>query len=156
MPKPDFLQPARKNVKNKSKLCPECGKSVTLLKRHLRDVHGEKQKCPHCDLLTVRLKDHIYQVHEKKPCPDCGKLFTDFRMKMHIMSKHTPDDQKKFKCEFCVKGFAMKIQLTDHRHIHTGEKPYKCKFCSACFASKGNHLAHQKSHLGYRRNYAKK
>ena len=68
-------------------------KSVTLLKRHLRDLHGEKQKCPHCDLLTVRLKDHIYQVHEKKPCPDCGKLFTDVRMKMHIMSVHTPDDQ---------------------------------------------------------------
>jgi hypothetical protein len=156
MPKPDFLQPAPKTVKNQLTLCPECGKSVTILKKHLRDVHGEKQKCPHCDLLTVRLKDHIYQVHEKKPCPDCGKLFTDFRMKMHIMSVHTPDDQKKFKCEFCVKGFAMKIQLTDHRHIHTGEKPYKCKFCSACFASKGNHLAHQKSHLGYRRNYAKK
>ena len=156
MPKPDFLQPTPKTVENQLKLCPECGKSVTLLKKHLRDVHGEKQTCPHCDLRTVRLRDHIYQVHEKKPCPECGKLFTAVRMKMHIMSVHTPDDQRKFKCEFCGKGFATKPHLMDHRNIHTGEKPYKCKFCSACFAGKGNHLAHQKSHLGYSRNSSKK
>ena len=77
-------------------------------------------------------------------------------MKRHFQSKHTPNDQKKFKCDVCGKGFHLPNRLKDHKHIHTGEKPYKCKFCSACFASQGTHGMHQRSHLGHRRNYGKK
>lgn len=76
-------------------------------------------------------------------------------MKEHIHSKHTPNDQKKYKCEVCGKGFHTNQKLKEHRHIHTGEKPYKCKYCTACFASKGTHAMHQRSHLGHRRNYSK-
>ena len=108
-------------------------------------------------LFLVGLKEHIRLVHEKIPCIECGKLVGPGRlMKDHIASVHTPNDQKKYKCEVCGKGFSTARNLNDHINIHTGEKPYKCKFCSACFASRGNHLAHQKSHLGYSRNSSKK
>ena len=70
-------------------------------------------------------------------------------------SAHTPDDQKRFKCDVCGKGFVEKERLEDHNNIHTGEKPYKCKFCSSCFASKGTHAMHERGHLGRGRKMKK-
>ena len=108
-------------------------------------------------LFLVGLKEHIRLVHEKIPCIECGKLVGPGRlMKDHIASVHTPNDQKKYKCEVCGKGFSTARNLNDHINIHTGEKPYKCKFCSACFASKGNHGSHIRSHLGTNRRDSSK
>jgi uncharacterized Zn-finger protein len=101
------------------------------------------------------ITDHIKKVHEKIPCTQCGKLYGASVMKRHIQAQHTPNDQKKFKCEVCGKGFITKDRLSDHNNIHTGEKPHKCKFCSACFASKGTWHMHQRSHLGVRRGVKK-
>ena len=77
-------------------------------------------------------------------------------MNRHIQSQHTSNEEKRFKCDICGKGFAVKEKLKDHKNVHTGEKPYKCKFCSACFASRGTHATHQKSHLGLHRVSGKK
>ena len=76
-------------------------------------------------------------------------------MKYHLM-QHAPNDEKKFKCEVCGKGFTEIQRLNDHNNIHTGEKPYKCKFCSACFASRGTLGGHERSHLGHKRNFSNK
>ena len=73
-----------------------------------------------------------------------------------MQTKHTPDDQKKYKCDICGKGFYQKMDFQDHKNTHTGEKPYKCKYCSASFASQGTHAMHQRTHLGHRRDYSKK
>ena len=74
-------------------------------------------------------------------------------MKMHILSKHKPDSERKNKCEFCGKGFLTIQHLKDHTNIHTGERPYMCSFCGATFASKGNWLTHVKTvHLGQKRD----
>ena len=152
--------PVGPKIPKEQKLCPECGVSVRDLKRHLNAMHyGQKQICAHCarelpSLLS--LKDHIQKVHEKIPCDECGKLVARRVMKRHRDSVHTPNDQKKYKCDVCGKGFVAKDHLNDHKNIHTGEKPYKCKFCSACFASKGTHAMHERSHVGRRRDYSKK
>ena len=77
-------------------------------------------------------------------------------MHRHVQTNHVSDNEKKYKCEVCGKGFYQRQAFQDHMNIHTGEKPYKCRFCSSCFASKGNHAMHQRGHLGHRRNYSKK
>ena len=162
----DHIKTVHENKKRESRnrkkqeLCPECGKYVNFLKNHMKMVHVlDKQKCPHCDKElknTVQLYKHIKQYHsEKLPCTHCGKLFTSWNMKRHIERQHTSNDDKKYKCDVCGKGFARKEHLPDHKNIHTGEKPYKCKFCSACFASRGNHNIHERSHLGYKRKSSK-
>ena len=79
-----------------------------------------------------------------------------YRINSLIHSKHTPNDEKKHKCDVCGKGFSDKSQLNDHKNIHTGEKPYKCKYCSYCSSSKGTWAMHQRSHFGQGRNYKKK
>ena len=99
---------------------------------------------------------HNDNVHKKVPCADCGKLIGAAKMWSHIQSQHTPNEDKKHKCEVCGKGFSEKDRLKDHKNIHTGEKPYKCKFCPACFASKGTHAMHERSHLGRGRKHTKK
>ena len=157
-------KPKKPYVPNKEpkeyKLCPECGMSVQNLKPHLRNVHyREEQTCSQCGrkLPSINsLKQHIKKVHEKVPCVQCGKLIGVLCMKRHVYQAHTPNDQKKYKCEICGKGFSVKENFLEHNNVHTGEKPFKCKFCSACFASRGTHAAHQRSHLGHRRNYTKK
>ena len=145
-------------IKKEPELCPDCGKYVTNLKYHHQTTHTEgSETCPHCNLTGIKyLKAHIQSVHEKTPCEQCGKLIGLKLMYRHVQTQHTHNDNKKYKCEVCGKGFYHKAAYLDHKNVHTGEKPYKCKFCSACFASKGTHAMHQKGHLGHRRNYSKK
>ena len=69
-----------------------------------------------------------------------------------MQQKHTANENKKFKCKYCGKGFISSANLRDHIHTHTGEKPYVCKFCGAAFASVGNHRMHERGHLGHKRS----
>ena len=134
-------------------------KGKTQLKTHIDRHHGEKHTCSYCGQEyggIYALTCHINRVHEKIPCAQCGKLVGIDCMNRHISSAHTPNDQKKYQCDVCPKGFSSLQHLRDHRNLHTGEKPYKCKFCPSCFASKGNHAMHEKGHLGFKRDQSKK
>ena len=135
---------------SKTGVCPECGLLANNLSAHHKDRHyTEKQTCSICSQEfrnLGRLHEHK-KIHDKVPCTECGKLFGTNRIKRHMQSAHTPDDQKKYRCDTCGKGFTENQRLSDHINVHTGEKPYKCKFCSSCFASNGTHALHERSHL---------
>ena len=151
------IQLAKEMKKKECKVCPECGVTVQNLSGHLTRIHNrETQICDICSReypSLIHLTAHRKKVHEKVPCTQCGKLFAAKVMNRHIQSAHTPDDQKKFRCDTCGKGFIDKQRLSEHNNIHTGAKPYVCKYCPLGFASRGTHAMHEKSHIGRGRNY---
>ena len=163
MPKEKMPQKGNHDKSKPShKLCQECGMNIhkKVFNRHLQNVHfGQKQKCPHCtqELSNEKsLKTHIKNIHEKIPCVQCGKMVGPPKMSIH-MKTHLPiEEQRRFKCEICAKGFLSNQHLNDHMNVHTGKKPHKCKFCSTSFASLGTRNMHQKGHLGIHRNSSKK
>ena len=85
------------------------------------------------------------------PCSICGEVMSIKKLSRHNAMKHTAIEDRKFKCTFCPKGFAMSHQLKDHLNTHTGAKPYICKFCGKGSASFGTHRGHERSHEGYKR-----
>ena len=144
---------------SKAGVCPECGVLANNLSAHLNYRHyAEKQICTLCSQEfrnLYRLNAHKKTVHEKVQCTECGKLFGMIKIKGHIQAAHTPEDQKKFRCDTCGKGFIDNRRLSDHINVHTGQKPYKCKFCPSCFASRGTHAMHERGHLGCGRKLKK-
>ena len=140
------------------KVCPECGKKVHNLTGHRLTHYQEKHQCSFCPSVfrsRSSLDAHKKAVHEKVPCTECGKLFGAKFMKRHIEAAHTPDDQKKCRCEVCGKGFSCNLSLLEHLNIHTGEKPFKCRYCSASFASRGTCAGHERGHTGRGRKIQK-
>ena len=110
-------------------------------------------KCSKCKsrwIFTVIM--HISNQHEKKPCSYCGEMFGENRMARHILSKHSSNADRPYKCNFCAKGFISKNRLKEHTNIHTGERPFMCKYCGASFANNGNCRMHERMmHLGHKR-----
>ena len=154
--------------------CGKICKTITLLSRHVADAH-ETQPCPVCaEPITKIMKNrhfeakhagsfpcttcgkkchskdllrrHIADTHEVIPCTICGEMIPKRRMAMHYHVKHTANDDKKFKCKFCGKGFVSNRKLKDHMNTHTGEKPYLCKWCGHASADKSNHRKHERGH----------
>ena len=140
----------------KEYVCKLCGKKVLFGKSaHIKNYHnGNDIECPKCDKTFntyVRAMSHILNIHEKKPCTICGEIFGSTSMTRHIQQAHTANEEKKFKCETCGKGFVANNSLQDHINIHTGEKPHVCKVCGKGFASYGTLRTHERGHAGYKR-----
>ena len=156
LPNPKPITQSTKNQHYKRKhLCTDCGKYVQCLSTHFHNAHKERKKvpCPQCHVLVKDVKGHIQSVHDKIPCEECGAMIGKGYLKRHIQAQHTPDNEKKYKCDVCGKGFISKQSFKDHQNVHTGEKPYKCKYCSSCFASFGTYAMHERGHVGRGRNY---
>ena len=149
-------QNGQKNVLHRAYVCKLCDIKVLFGKRaHINKYHsGSNIKCPKCDktfnTYVLALNHHI-NMHERSPCLICGKFFSAKTIGRHIQQAHTANDDKKFKCEHCGKGFVSNDKLQDHINTHTGEKPHVCKVCGKGFASLGTHKMHERMHAGYRR-----
>ena len=152
----DKAQKGKKRELHKEYVCKLCGKKVLFGKSaHIRKYHnGNDVRCPKCETTFntyVGVMKHILNVHEKKSCTICGQIFGSTSMTTHIKQAHTANEEKKFKCETCGKGFVANNALQDHINIHTGEKPHVCKVCGKGFASYGTLRTHERGHAGYKR-----
>ena len=122
-----------------STTCFTCGAKFKLyrfLKDHKKSVHeiGEKRKCELCPEWVANLKKHLRKCHtEIKVCDICEKPVKS--LENHKLTMHGSDEDKKYKCEQCGKGFILRDKLVAHAVVHSNEKPFKCKF-SCGYASK--------------------
>ena len=141
--------------------CPYCEKGFRLEKqmnRHFSTEHPKEIKgpmtCEHCGKIYIgrtNLKAHQKSTHNEMACAECGKIVKVGKLLYHIQQYHTANENKKYKCPTCGRGFVNKQARDDHINVHTGEKPHKCKYCPATFASNGTLGMHQRAHLGIKR-----
>ena len=122
-----------------STTCFTCGAKFKLyrfLKDHKKSVHeiGEKRKCELCPEWVTNLKKHLRKYHtEIKVCDICEKPVKS--LENHKLTMHGTDEDKKYRCEECGKGFILRDKLVAHAVVHSKEKPFKCRF-SCGYASK--------------------
>ena len=50
-------------------------------------------------------------------------------------------NDKRYRCDWCHKGFSRKYHLTRHKHFHSAEQTYKCGTCDEQFTT----LSHLKN-----------
>ena len=145
---------------HEKEICTICGGAYVQMFYHMKEKHSgeaERQLCPHCGKVCkskVSLTHHIYFAHKSFPCEHCGKPQRTPKMyQNHIISMHTPEEMKPYRCQYCKKGFARSHQLKEHENIHTNLKPHKCKYCDARFNQQTNRAAHEKTiHMGIKRD----
>ena len=67
-------------------------------------------------------------------------------MTLHQKTQHTKNEDKKYKCLTCGKGFVNKYSLMEHERIH-GEKKYMCRvsngLCGKASKDPGNRNKHE-------------
>ena len=114
------------NRKNKSTLCPDCGKGFG-------NVEG--------------MRTHFESKHcTEKPltCALCPKKFSENRwLEKHMNMIHHGN---RYKCNLCDKSFTNKFYLVTHSRIHSGEKPFSCEICSKKFMIKAAADRHMSTH----------
>ena len=115
--------------------CQICFASVLLLKKHMRDKHGERKRvtCSKCGAAVKKIWNH------EKIC------------KMTEEERATYREGLKVKCEMCFKVLADKVKLARHKtSAHSKEKLIQCKFCD----HKDSRSDNMKTHLRNNHNQA--
>ena len=128
--------------------CKLCDKDYKQLGYHQKTEHGTISTCDLCSKQFNSL--HILRRHKLRfhgpssPCPDCGKLVK--KMSLHQKNAHTSNEDKRWKCSTCGKGFATRYSLFEHERIH-GEKQFPCRvsngLCGKASTSPGNRTKHE-------------
>lgn len=142
-------------------VCDQCGFSTTKrfrLKKHNARMHTivKEKSGPSEDDLTCKecrrkcldkgtLNQHMKRVHNPSPCPECGKIVKNIRV--HINNTHMDDSEKKFRCEFCEKGFTSNMNLQSHMmNVHIKSRPHRCRY-DGCENIPGyNDISNRNSH----------
>jgi len=149
------LQNHANKIKGESNICEDCGfvgKDKYSVKSHRNFHHDDTVLI--CDICStdfqghLRLKIHRRRSHanSNKNCTECGGVFKN--LPKHIKTMHTSENDKKYQCDKCGKGFVDKTRLASHTiSVHTSEKPFACRFkCGFACSSAGNRTKHEFKH----------
>ena len=136
------------------KACRLCGETFIgnyRLTIHMFKVHDVGALvCDDCGEKFQRereFKSHKEKKHLKIKfeCKFCEKSFNVERyLDRHMKRVHTSNEERKYKCDQCGKGFNCKETFVGHMNMHLGLKPFKCEYCGAAYQNKSNLLAHLK------------
>ena len=110
----------------------------------------QKEKC------RIRWREHNKRRPKKemlkKMCNICGKKVSD--VNSHILTVHGSEDDKKYRCQTCWKGFVHQSNLDIHHAFHLNERPFKCQFgCGFGSKTLGNLKVHEKGKHFQKRVY---
>ena len=149
---PKKKRQASKNVKRV--VCQECGKecSVNNLYYHMKKYHDtEECSCHKCGKKyrdRMSLRDHLRDCMKSEQCNLCGIMV--LRMKDHIRSVHTAEEDKRFVCNLCGKGFYEQRKLENHKmNVHLKLRPHRCRYgCDIGYNDTSNRNAHEKKKHG--------
>jgi len=155
----DHVKREHEGRKKEFSACEVCGKVVVAssMKRHL-DTHFDlKIPCPECGKECKSegvLKDHLRSHREKEKergktlCTICNKEVLRYRE--HIETMHTKDEDKKFQCKHCGKGFNIEYKLKAHEmSVHIKARPFKCRYgCTFAYNDSSNRNAHERKTHG--------
>ena len=114
-----------------------------------------KFKCELCDKSYDRnttLFQHIESVHGGANIFKCGSCRMKFqssdKLQKHSKLKHDSkltsyNQQKKFKCDLCVKSYISERELNLHTAVvHEGKKPFACELCPMKYTAKDSLIYH--------------
>ena len=144
-----------REVEGRNFICFRCNKSFKEsghLKRHIK-VHTGESACS-CDLCgknfmdTSDLSRHRKIHFGDKPwcCKICKKCFVSLGSLRRHMDIHN-EENKRFRCETCLKRFSDRSSHKKHSLIHTGIKPHVCDVCGRAFVLPSYLKEHSRVHM---------
>jgi len=116
----------------------------------------EKLKCDVCGEKYIKMynlinhKVRVHGVKPKYPCHVCKQEFeSSTLLGDHCRTAHGIMEQKKFRCEFCDKGYNQKHNWKAHvERYHSTERSYSCTECGKGFSRRYKLVEHQNRHSG--------
>ena len=134
--------------------CTEVYRTPVGLHKHNARIHGKQQvTCNYCGKIFNHesiLRTHIRKScgSEKQVCSECGASVR--KLSEHIMNHHTPEDQKKYICLDCGKGFFYQTLLDNHKmNVHLKERPFNCRYgCEFAYNDLSNRNSHERKKHG--------
>jgi len=141
----------------KTAVCDLCGHKISstnadqALRSHKISVHDTVLlQCQFCDkkFNALKMSVHIKTIHVERICNICGAKVKN--LKVHVKTMHIADEQKKFKCDMCTKGFHERNRLENHKmNVHLKLRPYKCRYgCEFGYNDLSNRNAHERKKHG--------
>lgn len=127
-------------------LCAEPLEDFTELRKHYKYVHNEQGYLKCCNKKIFKkcwMIEHI-QLHlnpDAFHCELCNKSYSSSKvLKEHTKEVHSPEENRHFKCDTCLKPFVSNAHLNAHIMVAHGSVP--CPQCPKILASQGSLKKH--------------
>ena len=148
------LKKKEDKYKDKYVVCEDCGKEIHSKKiaYHTKKYHEVVEcSCDKCGRKyndTMSLRDHMRDCMKAEQCNLCGAMVS--RINDHIRNVHTAEEDKRFVCNLCGKGFHQKKKLENHKmNNHLKLRPHRCRYgCDIGYNDTSNRNAHERKKHG--------
>lgn len=101
--------------------------------------------------MTIHMQIHSGVEHT---CETCS-FITMNRVSLRMHNRRVHQQDFRYRCEQCDKGFMSNYDLEDHRASHLGAKTFVCEYCGKAYSQKSYLVAHKRMIHGIRKSMPK-